>query len=531
MNRDLLLQQLIDGRQMWDLIVVGGGATGLGIALDAASRGYRVALLEARDFAQQTSSRSSKLIHGGIRYLRHGNLGLVREALVERAYLLRNAPGLVRRLNFFVPAYSLAELAMAWTGLKAYELLAGRHRLGSARLVSARSAAEHFPTLTPHGLCGGVLYEDGHFDDARLAIALLQTAHRQGAVLLNYAPVVQLVKRPSGRVTGVTFLDQETGRSYRVHARVVVNACGPFVDRIRQWDVPGAHPLIQPSQGSHVVLPGDVLASPMAVVIPKTRDGRLLFLIPWYRRLLVGTTEVPLETPAEDPSPRPEEIEYLLEHLNAHLRRPVRREDILSSFSGIRPLVNPKVSAPKDTARLSREHVIRVSRSGLITVAGGKWTTYRRMAEEAVDVALRVGDLPFRPCRTQRLRLEGAGHEVDALLAHPWGMPRAGVEALARAEPQLAAPLDPRLPYQGAQVIWAVRHEMARTVEDVLARRLRALYLDARAAAAAAPGVAQLMAAELQRGADWQHQQVRSFVEVARSHGAAPNGPSEPAPQ
>jgi glycerol-3-phosphate dehydrogenase len=509
----------------FDVVIIGGGATGLGSAVEAASRGLKVALVDSHDFAHGTSSRSTKLVHGGVRYLAHGNFGLVREALRERARLRHNAPHLVGDLEFVVPAYAWWAGPYYGAGLKLYDLLAGRRNLHSSRTISRDEVIERIPNVQPHQLRGGILYHDGQFDDARLAIALAQTASDQGAVLINYAPVVRLLKEGS-RVAGVVIRDGEGGREQEIRAKAVVNATGVFADAIRQMDEPDAAPILSPSQGIHLVLPSELFPGRSAIAVPKTDDGRVLFIIPWHGRALLGTTDTPVEKVSHEPRALEEEILFLLRHAKRYLATAPTREDVVSTYVGLRPLVRPSRET-KNTGALSRDHALFVSESGLITIVGGKWTTYRKMGEDTIDSAIRVGALEAGPSLTASLRLRGAPEEgepvenaapseASAILAS-YGTDAKKVAALAGSEPDLARQLHPRLPYIGAMVVWAVREEMARTVEDVLSRRTRALLLDARAAAEAAPGVARLIARELHRDDRWIAQQVSAFRQRAEA--------------
>jgi glycerol-3-phosphate dehydrogenase len=495
MNRETGLSRLAD--EAFDVVVIGGGATGLGAAVDAASRGYRTALIEAGDFASATSSRSTKLVHGGVRYLQQGNVGLVREALRERSTLRRNAPYLVRDLAFVVPAYSRVDLAFYALGLSAYDLLAGHTEFPRSRVVSPSDARALIPNLAPNGLCGGVVYHDGQFDDARLALALARTAVDQGAAVANYVRATGFAYDAGGRVVGVGAIDAESGAGFTIRARAVINATGIFADVVRALDDPAAPPLLAHSRGSHIVASSTALGSAAALLVPKTSDGRVLFALPWHEHTIVGTTDVPVEGPARDPEPSEAEIAYLLATVNRYLATPLARSDILAVFAGLRPLIR---RGAMSTARLSREHLVEVSRSGIVTITGGKWTTYRKMAQDAVDVAARRAGLAASPSRTASLPLHGATLAAvhDESLSE-YGTDADGVQRLIDEDASLAARLDARLPYTGAQVVYAVRNEMARTVEDVLARRMRALFLDAGAARAAAPRVAALMEAELGR--------------------------------
>lgn len=515
MNRPDMLAALRARSEPWDILVVGGGATGLGAALDAAGRGYAVALLERSDFAKGTSSRSTKLVHGGVRYLQQGNVSLVIEALRERGRLLRNAPHLVRDVPFIVPSYEWWESPFYGVGLKVYDMLAGRYGFGRSSILSKAAVVEAIPSINTAGLLGGTRYFDGQFDDARLAINLAQTAAEQGATLVNYAAAVGLLKSAAGAVEGVAARDEETGEEFDVRARVVVNATGPFADALRRLDHPDAQPVIAPSQGAHVVLDRSFLPGSAAIMVPHTRDGRVMFAIPWYDVAVVGTTDTPVETVDPEPRPLPEEIDFILDTANRYLARPAAPADIRSVFAGIRPLV--RAEGAERTASLSRDHTILIDPdSGLLTVAGGKWTTYRRMAEDVVDQAAALGGLEPRECVTRRLPIHGSHHHADRFgrLAF-YGADAPEIERLAAADPALAKSVHPRLALTAAEVRWACREEMARTVEDVLARRSRSLVFDARAAAEAAPRVAALMAAELGRDEGWIGGQVEDFAKVA----------------
>lgn len=477
MNRTAMLQAADDASVVWDLIVIGGGATGLGVALDAAARGHRTLLFEQGDFAEGTSSRSTKLVHGGVRYLRNGEFGLVRDSLRERGRLLRNAPRLVKPLGFIVPAYRWHERLTYGAGLTAYDWLSGSLGIGRTRHLSREEVSGRLPQLRRRGLRGGTLYWDGQFDDARLAVALARTAADRGATLLNHVRVVELVKE-GGRIRGVVAGDGLGGGTIRARARVVVNATGVFADAVRHLDEPDAPTVIEPSQGIHLVLDREFLGGETAVMIPKTDDGRVLFAIPWHGRLVVGTTDTAGVPVSLNPRPLEPEIDYLLEHAGRYLERAPSRSDIRATFAGLRPLVKPR-AVTGATAGISRDHSLFVSGAGLVTITGGKWTTYRKMAEEAVDRAEAVGGLPGRPCRTADLSLAD----------------RPAAEDMPVEDPSWTEPLVPGLPWTVADVVAAARHEMAATVDDVLARRTRVAFLDEAAARRCAPRVAELLAA------------------------------------
>lgn len=516
MNRDAAFAHLAERKSPWDMAIVGGGATGIGTALDAAARGYSVVLLEQSDFGKGTSSRSTKLVHGGVRYLQQGNVPLVMEALKERGLLLRNAPHLVRDLEFVVPNYLWWEAPFYGVGLKVYDMLAGKYGFGPSQVLSRDEVLRRIPTLERNGLRGGVKYHDGQFDDGRLLINLAQTAVEQGACLLNQMRVLSLSKNGEDFVSGLIALDEESGREHRIPARCVINATGPFCDAVRRMDDPDARPLIAPSQGVHIVLPREFLPGATAIMVPHTRDGRVMFAIPWRAHVVVGTTDTPISDVPLEPAPLGHEIDFILDTASGYLAQNPSRKDILSVFTGIRPLV--KSADAESTAALSRDHTIQISKAGLLTITGGKWTTYRRMAEECVDHAALLAGLPERPCVTKDLSIHGFHrHSENFGALAEYGSDAIAIERLMRESPALSRPLDDSLPICGAQVIWAVRHEMARGVEDVLARRTRALFLNTRAAIRMAPAVAELLAPELGRDAQWREAQLRDFSKLAEN--------------
>lgn len=517
MMRSEMTSRLDLRRDPWDMLIIGGGATGVGIAVDAASRGYDVLLLEQHDFGKGTSSRSTKLVHGGVRYLEQGNIALVMEALKERGLLRQNAPHLVSNLAFIVPNYDWWEAPFYGLGLKIYNALAGKYGFGASEILSREATLERLPTIKTDGLRGGVVYFDGQFDDSRLLINLVQTAAEQGATLINYVKVAALTKGPDGFVTGAIATDQETGQEWSIPARVVINATGAFSDSIRRLAEPDAAPLIAPSQGIHLVFHESFLSADSAIMVPHTSDGRVMFAIPWHGHTLVGTTDTPIDTPTLEPKPLDEEIEFILATARQYLRKPPAREDILSVFVGIRPLV--KSSEGKLTAALSRDHTIHFDASGLLTTTGGKWTTYRNMAEHTVDQAADFARLPERPCVTRSLNVHGFHSNAERFgPLRVYGSDATAIQELMREDAALATPLHPDLPYTGAEVVWAARHEMARTVEDVLARRTRALFLNARAAEAMAPEVARLMAGELGWDSTRKDMDARAFAALAATY-------------
>jgi len=517
MTRDEMWSCVRARTKPWDIIVIGGGATGVGVAIDAASRGYDVLLLEQSDFGKGTSSRSTKLAHGGVRYLEQGNIGLVMEALKERGLLLQNAPHLVHDLAFVVPNYDWWEAPFYGLGLKLYELLAGKYGFGKSRLLSREETLQRIPTLKTEGLRGGAIYYDGQFDDARLLIHMVFTAFEQGATLLNYVEVTGFTNDSQDFVNGILARDAESGEELRASAKVVINATGAFSDRLRQKALPSAAPMIKPSQGIHLVFGPEFLQAESAVLVPHTSDGRVLFAIPWHGHTLVGTTDTPIETANLEPVAMEQEIEFVLATAGQYLEKAPKREDVLSVFAGIRPLVRSSGSIA--TAALARDHVIHIDSSGLMTIAGGKWTTYRHMAEDCVDQAATLAQLPDAPCVTHHLKIHGWHTDAKQLgdLA-VYGSDAAEIRELIRANPTLGRKLHPALPYVQAEVIWAVRHEMACTIEDVLARRMRALFLNARAALEMAPAVAELMAEELGWDGAENGKQLTAFQDVVRNY-------------
>jgi glycerol-3-phosphate dehydrogenase len=517
MKRETMIALLEEhGDAPWDMIVIGGGATGLGVAIDAASRGYTTLLLERSDFAKGTSSRSTKLIHGGVRYLQQGNIPLVMEALKERGILRQNAPHLVRDLPFVVPNYDWWEAPFYGIGMRVYDLLAGKYGFGPSRNLSREETIERLPTIETHGLRGGVVYHDGQFDDARLAINMAQTAAEQGAVLLNYMAVMRLTVK-GGAVSGVVARDVETGAEYELAAKVVINATGPFSDAVRRMEAPDSPAMIAPSQGIHIVLPREFLPGDSAIMVPHTDDGRVLFAIPWRGHVVVGTTDTPIDDISEEPRAKAEEIAFLMTHAARYLTKDPIPADVLSVFAGIRPLV--RAAGAENTAALSRDHSLTISKGGLVSIGGGKWTTYRHMAEGTVDQAALLAGLPERPCVTRELNIHGYHQHTEEFgpLA-VYGSDASDIKAIIREDHTWANPIHPALRATGAEVVWAVREEMARTVEDVLSRRTRSLLLHARASIEAAPAVAKIMALVLGRDGDWEKAQVEDFRTTARRY-------------
>jgi glycerol-3-phosphate dehydrogenase len=519
MNREEMMRRVGNRTQPWDIIILGGGAVGAGVAVDASSRGFATLLVEREDFGKGTSSRSTKLVHGGVRYLEQGNISLVMEALKERGLLLRNAPHIVHDLPFVVPNYSWWEAPFYGIGMKVYDLLAGKYNFGRSRVLSLEETLERLPTIQREGLRGGVLYHDGQFDDTRLLVHLLATAVDHGATVVNYTEAVDFVKDAQGFVEGVILCDRETNARHTAHAKVTINATGIFTDETRRLAEPGAESMVTPSQGIHLVLDRTFLNGDSAIMVPRTSDGRVLFAIPWHNRTLVGTTDTQIDAPCYEPKPLEEEIEFVLTTASDYLSRPASRADVLSIYVGIRPLVSAPGGGVGKTSALSRGHTIHVDNSGLMTIVGGKWTTYRHMAEDCVDHAITLGSLPDTACATADLPIHGYHTRAEELGAlSVYGSDAAGIRALVEENPQLGERLHPELPYIAAEVIWSARHEMSRTIDDALARRTRALLLNARAAVAVAPRVAGLLAQELRRDERWIKSQVASFIALARQY-------------
>jgi len=496
--RAALMAQLTASGSL-DVLVIGGGATGLGVALDAASRGFSVALVESHDFAKGTSSRATKLVHGGVRYLAQGNIALVREALHERTTLLHNAPHLAQPLAFVMPSYKLLDTPFYGIGLKIYDALAGKAGLGSTEFLSRSKTLQHLPTVQAQGLKGGVKYWDGQFDDARLALALARTAAAHGALLANYCAATGLLHE-GGKVAGVHCEDRETGAKLTLRARCIVNATGVWVDDFRQQDGEAlgrpVKPMVAPSQGVHIVVDRDFLPGDHAMLVPKTADGRVLFAVPWLGKVILGTTDTPRHDLDREPRPFKDEVEFILRESARYLCRAPTRADVKSVWVGLRPLVKPQDDDGGNTKGISREHTVLVSKSGLVTVTGGKWTTYRAMAEDVLDKCFAAALLQPRGASvTAHLRLLGAGAAAGHAMCDAPGLSAYGteqpiVQSMPGADRLLGGGLTEGM------VRFAARHEYARTVEDVLARRSRLLFLDARLAASLALDVAGILQQE-----------------------------------
>jgi glycerol-3-phosphate dehydrogenase len=518
MKRKETLKKISNGGSSeWDLIIIGGGATGLGVALDAVSRGYKALVLEQSDFSKGTSSRSTKLVHGGVRYLAQGNIDLVREALRERGLLQKNAPHLVQNEIFVIPNYSWWDKFFYTVGLTVYDLLSGKLSLGRSKGISKKEAVSRIPTIKQDGLKGGVIYHDGQFDDSRLAVNVAQTISERGGGVLNYFEVTGLIKN-NGKVTGVKAIDNENGEEYSINAKAVINATGVFVDEILSMDQPGHKNIVRPSQGVHIVVEREFLPGNDAIMIPKTDDGRVLFAVPWHNKVVVGTTDTPLDEHSLEPTALEEEIEFILKTSDKYLTKKPTRADVKSVFAGLRPLAAPQGDSQK-TKEISRSHKVMVSNSGLITITGGKWTTFRKMGEDTVDKAISVAKLPKVKSASETLPVHGAAEGID--FNDPlyfYGSDLDEIKHLMNEEPELQEKLHEDYWHVKAEVVWAVRNEMARTVEDFLARRIRMLFLDARAAIDMAPEVAELMRKELEEDSQWAEDQVEVFTELANQY-------------
>ncbi len=518
MKRENMIKMLEDhGDGVWDVLVIGGGASGLGAAVDAACRGFKTLLLEKSDFAKGTSSRSTKLIHGGVRYLAQGDIALVYEALHERGLLMQNAPHLVTNQKFVIPNYDWWGGPYYSFGLKVYDMMAGELGIGPSVSIGRKETLEAIPTINQKGLRGGVIYQDGQFDDSRLAVNLAQTIAENGGTVLNYFVVKGLLKDENGGVIGVKAEDRETGKAYKIRAKAVINATGIFVDKILRMNDPKAEKTIVPSQGVHVVLDKSFLPGNSAVLIPKTDDGRVLFAVPWYNKVVVGTTDTLVKKSKLEPRAKEEEITFILKTAGEYLTRAPRRKDVLSIFAGLRPLSAPKGKGKK-TKEISRGHKISVSLSRLITMTGGKWTTYRKMGEDAIDQAIIVAGLSAEPCTTRNQPIHGYEETRGDGPRSSYGSDQKNLKKLIAENPDLGEKLHADFDFIRAEVIWATRKEMARRVEDVLARRVRVLFLNARVSIEIAETVARLMAAELNWDEERIQRELKNYTDLAKGY-------------
>ncbi|HEY1114999.1 MAG TPA: glycerol-3-phosphate dehydrogenase/oxidase [Chitinophagaceae bacterium] len=515
-NRNELINKLDNKQEVWDVLVIGGGATGLGVALDAVARGYKTLLVEQSDFSKGTSSRSTKLVHGGVRYLAQGDVRLVREASIERGLLRRNAPHLVKNQTFIIPIYSYWDMLKYGMGLKMYDWISGKMTLGSSVWVSRANTLEWLPGIKSEGLRGGVMYHDGQFDDSRLAINLVQSILENGGCALNYIKVTDLTKDGAGKINGATLEDTESGKLYEVKAKAVVNATGVFVDAILHMDNPTAEKSICVSQGVHLVLDKKFYPSEHALMIPETSDGRVLFAVPWHNKVVLGTTDTPVEEASLEPQALEKEIEFILETASGYFTQKPKRSDVLSVFAGLRPLAAPQKGEQK-TKEISRSHKIIVSPSHLFTMLGGKWTTFRKMGEDLVDRIEKELGWPHKEPETAALHIHGYAEGVN------WNDPlyfygSDAAKIRQRMNGTAGEWISDSLKIHQMQVRWAVEHEMARTVEDVLARRTRALLLNAQESIRIAPVIARIMATELQKDDQWVKQQTEEYTKLANQY-------------
>jgi glycerol-3-phosphate dehydrogenase len=517
MNRKENLKQLQNSDKIWDIAVIGGGASGLGVALDAVSRGLSVALFEKADFAKGTSSRSTKLLHGGVRYLAQGDIFLVLEALRERGRLLKNAPHLTKNQPFIIPVYSRWDRMKFSAGLKMYDYMAANLSLGPSRYISKEETLRRMPGILSEGLFGGIEYHDGQFDDARLALSIAQTADHAGACILNYTKVSSLKKNPAGKLSGLEVQDLISKKKYEINARMIVNATGVFADKILQMDKPGSPKTIQPSQGIHLVLDQDFLGGNDALMIPKTRDGRVLFAVPWHGKLVVGTTDTLREKATLEPQALQKEIDFVLETAAGYLTRKPTRADVKSVFAGLRPLARPKEGSTK-TKEISRSHKVIVSESGLVSLTGGKWTTFRKMGEDTLEYFPKITGETLAPSRSKDILLHGFTKLVPEGHWSVYGSDGQLIQELIRTDPSLGEKIHPDFPHLMAEVAWSVRHEMAIKIEDVLSRRVRMLILDAQAALDSARKVGELMAKELRKKPEWIEKEVANFRLTAEKY-------------
>ena len=505
----------------WDIVIIGGGATGMGCAIDAASRGYKTLLIEKEDYGKGTSGKSTKLIHGGVRYLRQGNISLVLESLKERALLKKNAPHIVHDLKFVVPNYKWWESSFYGIGLKIYDWLAGKQGLGRSQLLSKKETVQLLPTISQKDLRGGVLYYDAQFDDTRLLINMMQTAKEQGATVLNYHEFLSFTKTKEGVINGAEINDTISNKKLTVKAKVIVNATGVFSDTIRNMNNSTTSKIMTSSQGVHIVLDKSFLPGDTAIMIPKTDDGRILFAVPWQDKIIIGTTDTPVKKYSFEPMPQKEEIDFLLTHTAKYLNKVPARGDVKSVFAGLRPLVKNKNT--ENTKSISRKHVIEVSKNGLITIAGGKWTTYRKMAEDTIDKAVLIAELSNVKSNTKNLHIHGYTTNIKPNdFLGVYGTDADMILELIEKRPELKEKIHPDYPIIKGQVVWAIHDEDAKTIEDFLARRSRLLFLDAKASIVSADGVAEIFKQELNLSDEWKKEEILRFTKVAKQYLLSP---------
>jgi len=516
MKRERSIEQMASTD--WDIVIIGGGASGLGAALESTTRGYKTLLIEQYDFTIGTSSRSTKLVHGGVRYLAQGDLGLVLDALKERGLLLKNAPHLVKNTTFLIPSYTWWYKPFYTIGLTFYDLLSRRHRFGKSVPYSRKKTLKKIPTLKNSNLRGSVKYHDGQFDDSRLGINLVQTIIENKGVALNYVKVDDFIKE-KGKISGVIVKDQETEKIYSIKAKIVLNATGVFVDKLIKKDNLNAERIIKPSQGVHLVIDKKFLKSDYALMIPKTNDGRVLFAVPWHNKVIVGTTDMPQDKAVIEPKATDEEVNFILETAGRFLEIKPTRKDVKSVFAGLRPLAAPKKENGAKTKEISRKHKIIVSDSNLVSIVGGKWTTYREMGEDVVNQLAKIAQLPEKKSVTNKLHIHGYKKNVDFKSPlYFYGSDIGELNKLITVDPDLGNWISEDLKINRAQVVWAVRNEYARNVEDILSRRTRALLLDAKESIKIAPEIAKIVAKELGYSKDWETGQIMSFTNLAKGY-------------
>lgn len=518
MNRSISLKRLKENQdKIWDIAVIGGGSSGFGVALDALSRGLSVVLLDKSDFAKGTSSRSTKLLHGGVRYLAQGDIALVLEALRERGRLLSNAPHLTYNQPFIIPIYTLFDKLQYSVGLKMYDWMAGKWRLGKSRFINKKETIARLPQIKQDGLKGGVVYHDGQFDDARMIISVAQTCDELGGCVLNYAKVTSLTKDQKGKVNGLMFEDQIDDNHLQIKAKMIVNATGVFADKILQMDQPGVRKSIQPSQGIHLVFDQSFLGGNDALMIPKTSDGRVLFAVPWNGKLVVGTTDTLVDKAKLEPEALEKEINFVLETAQAYLTKKPTRTDVLSVFAGLRPLAAPKEKGAK-TKEISRSHKVIVSESKLVTLTGGKWTTFRKMGEDTVDYFTKVTGESMKASKSSDQKLHGFTENPEKGHMSVYGSDTLQINFMIKDHPEWAEKLHPNHPYTVAELIWMVRNEMAVKLEDIMSRRFRILLLDAKAAKEMAPKAAKVMAKEMGYAEDWIAKELQEFEKTVNKY-------------
>ncbi|MBK8518160.1 MAG: glycerol-3-phosphate dehydrogenase/oxidase [Saprospiraceae bacterium] len=493
MNRDNQLHQ-IENTTLWDIVVIGGGATGLGSALDAASRGYKVLCVEKTDFSKGTSSRSTKLIHGGVRYLEQGNFSMVKHALQERWVLLNNASEATKKLSFVLPVYSWWQFFYYGLGLMLYDFLSGKFSIGKTRLMNKESVLKKIPDLHTDSLKGGIRYFDGQFDDSQICIALARTAISQGATVVNHMAAESFIYQDN-KISGLNLRDTLINKPYTVHCKTTINATGVFVDKVMNKDTPHHESLVSPSQGIHIVIHKKFYMSQHAMLIPKTTDGRVLFAVPWHDQVIIGTTDSKTDLILEEPVATKEEINFVIENFNSYMTHHLTLHDIQSVYAGLRPLVKKKNIT--STADLVRDHTIVVSDSGLVTITGGKWTTYRKMARDVVNRAIRTSSLHYERSQTKSLHLIIKTNEDttnQSVIIHP------------------------DFPYTTSDVHFAIDEEMACTLEDILARRVRLLFLDAKAAMKVAPDVCKILQTRFNHSDEWYKSELETFYLTAKKY-------------